>query len=33
MFGTLGALIVFNRRMQKAQYSAIEGSQARPPRS
>jgi hypothetical protein len=25
MFGTLGALIVFNRRMQKAQYAAIEG--------
>jgi hypothetical protein len=25
MLGTLGALIVFNRRMQKAQYSAIEG--------
>ena len=25
MFGVLGALIVFNRRVQKAQYAAIEG--------
>jgi len=25
MFGVLGALIVFNRRIQKAQYAAIEG--------
>jgi hypothetical protein len=25
MFGTLGALVVFNRRLQKAQYAAIEG--------